>query len=88
MFFWKNGRKVIFLAICDRSLKSLGWWYWKVKIVQECKEPKVEMYKSIWGLMFKCNGSGIQFKSIQFSQEYSNQKMWEKKSKDKQEHKM
>jgi hypothetical protein len=31
------------------------------------------MYKSIWGLMFKCNDSGIQFKSIQFSQEYSNQ---------------
>jgi hypothetical protein len=25
--------------------------------VQECKEPKVEMYKPIWGLMFKCNGS-------------------------------
>jgi hypothetical protein len=39
--------------------------------VQECKEPKVEMYKPIWGLMFKCNGSGIQFKSIQFSQEYN-----------------
>jgi hypothetical protein len=28
----------------------------KVKIMQECKEPKVEMYKPIWGLMFKCNG--------------------------------
>jgi hypothetical protein len=24
--------------------------------------------------MFKCNSSGIQFKSIQFSQEYSNQR--------------
>jgi hypothetical protein len=24
--------------------------------------------------MFKCNGSGIQFKSIQFSQEYNNQR--------------
>jgi hypothetical protein len=46
------------------------------------------MYKSIWGLMFKCNGSGIQFKSVQFSQEYSNKKMWEKKVKIKQEHKM
>jgi hypothetical protein len=31
------------------------------------------MNKSIWGLMFKNNGSGIRFKSIQFSQEYSNQ---------------
>jgi hypothetical protein len=41
--------------------------------VQECKEPKVEMYKPVWGLMFKCNGSEIQFKSIQFSQEYNNQ---------------
>jgi hypothetical protein len=28
----------------------------KVKIVQECKEPKVEMYKLIWDLVFKCNG--------------------------------
>jgi hypothetical protein len=31
----------------------------KVKIVQECKEPKVEMYKPIWDLIFKCNGSEI-----------------------------
>jgi hypothetical protein len=51
--------------------------------VQECKEPKVEMYKSIWGLMFKCNGSGMRFKSIQFSQEYSNQRNVKKRSKDK-----
>jgi hypothetical protein len=49
------------------------------KIVQECKEPKVEMYKPIWGLVFKCNGSGIQFKSIQFSQEYSNQRNMRRK---------
>jgi hypothetical protein len=41
--------------------------------MQECKESKVEMYKTIWGLMFKCNDSGIQFKSIQLSQEYNNQ---------------
>jgi hypothetical protein len=42
------------------------------------------MYKPIWGLMFKCNGSRIQFKSIQFSQEYSNQRNVKKKrSKDK-----
>jgi hypothetical protein len=41
------------------------------------------MYKPIWDLMFKCNGSGIRFKSIQFSQEYSNQKNVRKKSKDK-----
>jgi hypothetical protein len=34
-------------------------------------------------LIFKCNGSGIQFKSIQFSQEYSNQRNVRKKSKDK-----
>jgi hypothetical protein len=52
-------------------------------MVQECKEPKVEMYKPIWGLMFKCNGSGIRFKIIQFSQEYSNQRNVRKESKDK-----
>jgi hypothetical protein len=40
------------------------------------------MYKLIWGLIFKCNGSGIQFKSIQFSQEYSNQRNM-RKNKDK-----
>jgi hypothetical protein len=51
--------------------------------VQECKEPKVEIYKSIWGLMFKGNGNGIRFKSIQFSQEYSNQRNVRKESKDK-----
>jgi hypothetical protein len=51
--------------------------------VQECKEPKVEMYKPVWGLMFKYNGSGILFKSIQFSQEYSNQRNVRKESKDK-----
>jgi hypothetical protein len=41
------------------------------------------MYKPVWGLMFKCNGSGIQFKSIQFSQEYNNQRNVRKESKDK-----
>jgi hypothetical protein len=52
--------------------------------VQQCKEPKVEMYKPIWGLMFKCNGSGIQFKSIQLLQEYNNQRnMIKEKTKDK-----
>jgi hypothetical protein len=51
--------------------------------VQECKEPKVEMNKQIWGLMFKSNVSGIRFKSIQFSQEYSNQRNVRKESKDK-----
>jgi hypothetical protein len=51
--------------------------------VQEYKEPKVEMYKSIWGLMFKCNGSEIRFKSIQFSQEYSNLRNVRKECKDK-----
>jgi hypothetical protein len=51
--------------------------------VQECKEPKVEMYKPVWGLMFKCNDSEIRFKSIQFSQEYSNQRNVRKESKDK-----
>jgi hypothetical protein len=53
----------------------------KVKIEQECKEPKVEMYKSIWGLVFKCNGSEIQFNTIQFSQEYSNQRNARKEKK-------
>jgi hypothetical protein len=48
------------------------------------------MYIPIWDLMFKCNGSGIQFKSIQFSQEYSNQRNVRKKKEEKinQEHKM
>jgi hypothetical protein len=49
--------------------------------VQEYKERKVEMYKPIWGLVFKCNGSGIQFNSIQFSQEYSNQRNVRKEKK-------
>jgi hypothetical protein len=48
-------------------------------MVQEYKEPKVEIYKLIWDLMFKCNGSEIQFKSIQFSQEYRNQRNVKKK---------
>jgi hypothetical protein len=39
------------------------------------------MYKPIWGLVFKCNGSGIQFISIQFSQEYSNQRNIRKEKK-------
>jgi hypothetical protein len=33
--------------------------------------------------MFKCNGSGIRFKTIQFSQEYNNQRNVRKESKDK-----
>jgi hypothetical protein len=49
--------------------------------MQECKKPKVEMYKPIWDLMFKCNGSGIRFKSIQFSQKYSNQRNMREKKK-------
>jgi hypothetical protein len=52
-----------------------------VKIVQECKEPKVEIYKPIWGLLFKCNSSGRQFNSIQFSQKYSNQRNERKEKK-------
>jgi hypothetical protein len=39
------------------------------------------MYKSIWSLVFKCNGSGRQFNSIQFSQEYINQKNERKEKK-------
>jgi transcriptional regulator of NAD metabolism len=47
------------------------------------------MYKPIWDLIFKCNGSEIQFNLIQFSQEYiAIKEMWEKKKKIKQEHKM
>jgi hypothetical protein len=42
--------------------------------MQECKKPKVEIYIPIWGLVFKCNGSEIQFNTIQFSQEYNNQR--------------
>jgi hypothetical protein len=41
------------------------------------------MYKPVWDLMFKYNGSGIRFKIIQFSQEYSNQRNVRKESKDK-----
>jgi hypothetical protein len=41
------------------------------------------MYKPNWGLMFKSNGSEIRFKSIQFSQEYSNQRNMRKESKNK-----
>jgi hypothetical protein len=55
--------------------------------MQHCKEPKIEMYKPIWGLVFKCNGSGRQFNSILFSQQYSNQRN-KRKKKIKQEHKM
>jgi hypothetical protein len=29
---------------------ALGWWYLKAKIVQDYKEPKVEMYKINLGL--------------------------------------
>jgi hypothetical protein len=39
------------------------------------------MYKPIWGLVFKCNGSETQFNSIQFSQEYSNQRNERKEKK-------
>jgi hypothetical protein len=49
--------------------------------VQDYKEPKVEMYKSILGLVFKCNDSAIQFNLIQFSQEYSNQRNMRKERK-------
>jgi hypothetical protein len=39
------------------------------------------MYKPIWDLVFKCNGSGIQFNTIQSSQEYSNQRNMRKEKK-------
>jgi hypothetical protein len=55
----------------------------KVKIVQKYKKPKVEMYKLIWSLVFKCNGSGIQFNTTQFSQKYSNQRNVRKEKKRK-----
>jgi hypothetical protein len=32
-------------------MMALGWWYLKAKIVQDCKKPKVEMYKPIWDLV-------------------------------------
>jgi hypothetical protein len=47
--------------------------------MQECKESKVEMYKPIWGLMFKCNGSGIQFNS---HKNITIKEMWKKERKD------
>jgi hypothetical protein len=37
---------------------ALGMMVLKINIVQDCKEPKVEMFKQIWGLVFKNNGSG------------------------------
>jgi hypothetical protein len=37
---------------------ALARWYLKAKIMQNYKEFKVEMYKSIWDLVFKCNDSG------------------------------
>jgi hypothetical protein len=46
---------------------SLRMMVLKVKIVQEYKNFKVKMYKPIWGLVFKCNDSEIQFNLIQFS---------------------
>jgi hypothetical protein len=42
----------------------------KVKIVQESKKPKVEIYELIWDLVFNCNDNRRQFNSIQLSQEY------------------
>jgi hypothetical protein len=62
-------------------LIDLGCWYLNAKRVQDCKEPKVEMYKPILDLVFKCNGSEIQFNLIQFSQEYSNQRNVRKEKK-------
>jgi hypothetical protein len=46
------------IVIIDTTLNVLGWWYLNAKRVQDYKVPSVEMYKPIWGLMFKCNGSG------------------------------
>jgi hypothetical protein len=52
--------KQLKLSICsDTTLIALGFWYLKGKRVQDCKKPKVEMYKLIWGLVFKRNGNGI-----------------------------
>jgi hypothetical protein len=42
--------------------------------MQEYNEPKLEIYILIWGLVFKCNSSRIQFNMIKFSQEYSSQR--------------
>jgi hypothetical protein len=40
------------------SVMDLGWMVFKGRIVQDYKEPKIEIYKLIWDLVFKCNGSG------------------------------
>jgi hypothetical protein len=72
---------------CQIWMIVLGKMIFEFKIVQDYKELKVQMYKPIWDLVFKCNGSGRQFNSIQFSQKYSNLRN-ERKKKIKQEHKM
>jgi hypothetical protein len=36
---------------------DLELWYLNAKRVQDYEEPKVEMYKPIWSLVFKCNDS-------------------------------
>jgi hypothetical protein len=48
--------------------------------VQECKEPNVEMYKLIWGLMFKCI-MAAEYNLIWFNshKNIAIKEMWEKK---------
>jgi hypothetical protein len=38
---------------------ALGWWFKRLRIMQDCKEFKVEMYKPICDLVLKCNNGGI-----------------------------
>jgi hypothetical protein len=43
--------KQLKLSFCsDTTLIALGWWYLKIRIVQYCIEPKIEMYKTDLGL--------------------------------------
>jgi hypothetical protein len=71
---WRSSKCLNFKTIASSLDYNMQRRACASSIVQKYKETKVEMYKPIWGLMFKCNGSGIQFKLIQFSQEYSNQR--------------
>jgi hypothetical protein len=56
-----------------KKVTALGWMVLKSRIVPDCKESKVKIYKLISDLVLKCNDNGKQFNLIQFSQEYNNQ---------------
>jgi hypothetical protein len=50
---------VLFLKYCfDFFVMALTMMVFKARIMRDYKESKVKIYKSIWDLVFKCNGSG------------------------------